>query len=103
MHTVFIRIENGYVIDSTFEEEYEWIKNPNGGSGGWYGMFRVYEDKRLSVAANMAVAFKYWSKTASTPLIDYILTIQDIIEDNKKYNPIYEKYAKDIEKYLLLI
>jgi hypothetical protein len=98
---MFIKTDNGCIIDTDFVEEYSRIPNPGNGIGGWYGMFRIYEHRGLNVGANMALAFKHWAKERSYP--DDELTIEEIIEDNKVYNPLYEKYAKDIEKYLMLI
>ena len=100
---MFLKIINGAIQDTDFEEEYDQIRNPNGGMGGWYGMFRVYEDSGLDVASNMALAFKYWSDYCSGPDADYELTIQEIIEYNELHNPLYPKYKDDIEKYLLLV
>jgi hypothetical protein len=100
---MFIELYNGSIVDTDFEEEYGEINNPLGGIGGWYGMFRVYEDRELNVGANMALAFKFWINYWNDN-VDYpSITLEEIIKNNKKYNPLYEKYAKDIEKYLMLI
>ena len=100
---MFIKTEDHYIIDTDFTEVYGWIAHPDYyGAGGWYGMFYVYESRGLDVAANMALAFKHWAeKCSSYP--DDELTVQDIIKDNERYNPLYPKYAEEIQKYLMLV
>lgn len=34
---MFVSMLNGAIQDTDFEEEYDQIRNPNGGMGGWYG------------------------------------------------------------------
>jgi len=101
---MFIKLENGFVIDTGFEVNYEAISNPIGGVGGWYGIFLVYEIRGENVGANMALAFKYWSEYCSRDPDPYMkLTIEDIMRDNELHNALYPKYKNDIEKYLMLM
>jgi hypothetical protein len=61
-----------------------------------YHVIKAYEKRSLPVAANLIKAFLYHSKTQHYDL-DFIIWM------NKQHNPIFSRYEKDIEKYLLLI
>jgi hypothetical protein len=67
---MFVSMLNGAIQDTDFEEEYDQIRNPNGGMGGWYGIFLLYKSRGLDVGANIALAFKYWSDYCSGPDAD---------------------------------
>ena len=56
----------------------------------------IYEKRNLNVAANLMKAIICHSKT-------YGWTIADLISWNKKWNPKFAKYEKDIEKYMVLL
>jgi hypothetical protein len=78
------------IIDSDFEEV---------GSDNMDGLgliIDIYEKRNLNVAANLTQAILYLEKY-------FARTIIDIIKENKKNNPKFSKYEKDIEKYLILI
>jgi hypothetical protein len=62
-----------------------------------FDMFEVaviqeYSKRNLNVAANLAVAF-VWSG----------FPIDELIEINKEYNPLFLPYEKDLQKYLVLL
>lgn len=55
-------------------------------------IIHVYENKKLNVAANIAV----WLMGV------YLGNPKPSLEECKKYVPEYSKYADDVEKYLML-
>ena len=56
----------------------------------------TYEKRNLNVAANLMAAILYLHKK-------YHISVPQIIEYNKKYNPKFAKYETDLQKYLCLI
>ena len=80
------------IIDSDFEETISI--NDDRGLGRY--IIDLYEEKNLPVATNLVLAFQYYIKL-------YDVNIGFIISENKKLNPKYTKYEKDVEKYLLLL
>ena len=52
----------------------------------------TYEKRGLNVPSNLIKAILWYHKQFPH------ISIQQIIEDNKKYNPKFSKYEKDIEK-----
>jgi hypothetical protein len=60
-------------------------------------VIQEYSKRNLNVAANLMRAFIWYAKKYPG------LSIQYLIEINKKYNPLFAPYEKDIDKYLLLI
>jgi hypothetical protein len=59
-------------------------------------VIREYGKRKLNVAANLVLAFVWCSKLYNLPLLD-------IIDWNKKYNPLFKPYEEDIQKYLVLL
>jgi hypothetical protein len=56
-----------------------------------------YGKRNLNVAANLAICFVWISK-------QYIYwPIQQIIDNNKKYNSLFPPYEEDLQKYLALL
>jgi|SRR5271165_6127027 len=84
-----------HLVDDRFEEVGEELSV----SGipqvnALYIVIKIYERRNLPVLHNLALAIKWLSSYAS---------IHDIVSDNIKHNPLYTKYADDVEKYLMLI
>jgi hypothetical protein len=89
--------------------EYELTDSEFGtvlGSGVWGGIWsdtmvaviQEYSKRNLNVAANLAVCLVWQHKKYK-----YGLTIQQIIDFNKRNNPLFLQYEKDIQKYLALL
>lgn len=85
------------IIDTNFEETIGTCGSI-GEVGAVFGsaIIDLYEKKNLKVALNLVMAFSHYGKK-------YNRTISELIENNKKYNPKYNRYQNDIEKYLLLM
>ena len=62
-----------------------------------HAVIETYEKRNLNVPANLAIGFKWFSEVSYTGI-----SIQEIIDYNKEHNPLYGKYADDVEKYLML-
>ena len=60
-------------------------------------VIEVYEKRNLNVAANLLKVILYLHK------LDPDISIQEIIEDNRKYNPKFAQYEEDLNKYLCLL
>ena len=60
-------------------------------------VIQEYAKRNLNVAKNLAVAFAWYSRQ------DPETSIENIIEYNKKYNPLFSQYEEDLQKYLLLL
>ena len=56
----------------------------------------TYEKRNLNVAANLMLVIIYISK-------EYGVSVQQIINYNKQYNPKFAQYEEDLEKYMVLI
>jgi hypothetical protein len=59
-------------------------------------VIQEYSKRNLNVAANLAVCLVWEHKK-------YGLPIQQTIDYNKKYNPLFLPYEEDIQKYFLLL
>ena len=59
-------------------------------------VINVYSKRNLNVPANLILLFKFYSSR-------YGWTIEDQIDWCKKYTLGFDKYEKDLEKYLTLI
>jgi hypothetical protein len=59
-------------------------------------VIQEYSKRKLNVAANLAIAFVWLHK-----LYPYY-SVQDLINYNKKYNPLFQQYEEDLNKYLVL-
>ena len=57
----------------------------------------TYEKRNLNVAANLMKTILYLHKKYP------YYSIQEIIEDNRKYNPKFAQYEEDLNKYLCLL
>ena len=84
--------------------EYELTDSDFGtvsGVGVWdgvgVGVIQEYSKRKLNVAKNLMLAFVWYNK--SYPW----WPIQEIIDHNKKYNPLFSQYEEDLQKYLLLL
>jgi hypothetical protein len=91
--------------------EYELIDNEFGTVSGvatiefWIGgmgeivitVIQEYSKRNLNVAANLAICFVWISKQYT------YWTIQKIIDYNKEYNPLFQQYEEDLQKYLILL
>ena len=87
------------ITDSDFEEvglglEFEFEFEFGVGVG--VAVIDTYEKRNLNVVANLMKAFIWYSKKYSYP-------IAEVITWNKKHNPKFAKYEKDLEKYLVLM
>ena len=60
-------------------------------------VIQEYSKRNLNVGKNLMLAFVWYSKQ-----LPY-WSIQQIIDSNKRYNPLFSQYEKDLQKYLLLI
>ncbi len=70
------------------------------GVGVWVevaAVIEVYEKRNLNVAANLIRTILYLHKQYP----DY--SIQEIIEENRKYDPKFSLYEEDLNKYLCLL
>ena len=60
-------------------------------------VIEVYEKRNLNVAANLLKFILYLHKQYPHYMI------QQIIKDNRKYNPKFPKYEEDLNKYMVLL
>ena|SRR5271165_3058051 len=63
-----------------------------------HAVIETYEKRNLNVPANLALAFKWFFEIYAGKV-----SIEDIIKYNKRDNPLYAKYADDVDKYLMLM
>jgi len=84
------------IIDSDFEEVVVGV-GVVVGVEVWIAVIEVYKKRNLNVAANLMKTILYLNK-----LFPYY-SIQQIIEDNRKYNPKFAQYEEDLNKYLCLL
>jgi hypothetical protein len=61
------------------------------------GVIQEYSRRNLNVAANIVAAFVWLQKQYP----DY--SVQYFIDNNRKYNSLFSRYEKDLQKYLLLL
>lgn len=93
------------IVDDDFTTKVSWENcgiNP-----GWakllaYCIISEYEKRKLNVAGNLALAFKYYIEQNIKDGNDAV-SLDKIINANKESNQYYAKYADEVEKYLLLI
>jgi hypothetical protein len=60
-------------------------------------IIQEYGKRNLNVAANLATAFVWMDKQFPH------YSVQDVINVNKKYNPLFKQYEEDLQKYLVLL
>ena len=60
-------------------------------------VIQEYSKRKLNVAKNLMLAFVWCNKKYPNR------SIQQIIDYNKKYNPLFAQYEEDLQKYLPLI
>ena len=60
-------------------------------------VIQEYSKRKLNVAANLVAAFVWYNKLYPW------YSIQQIIDINKKYTPLFPPYEEDLQKYLLLL
>jgi hypothetical protein len=98
--------ENGKIIieDDDFSEiVYPTMKD--GALGGLnymlYNIVKCYEKRNLNVSAAIVGYFNYLPKNIS--INEWLNIIKRETFDKKLYNYVFDKYGKDVEKYLILI
>ena len=89
--------------------EYELVDSEFGtisvvGSGGWswivgggVAVIQEYSTRNLNVAKNLMLFFIWRNKKYPNR------SIQQMIDRNKKHNPLFSQYEEDLQKYLLLL
>ena len=60
-------------------------------------VIQEYSQRNLNVAKNLMLSFIWNNKQYP------YYSIQQIIDFNKKYNPLFPPYEEDLQKYLLLL
>jgi hypothetical protein len=60
-------------------------------------IIQEYNKRNLNVAANLMRAFVWFNKKYPN------LSIQQMIDDNRKYNPLFPPYEEKLQKYLILL
>jgi hypothetical protein len=60
-------------------------------------VIQEYSKRNLNVAANLAIALIWWWKQYPR------WSIQQLIDDNKRCNPLFKQYEEDLRKYLALL
>jgi hypothetical protein len=60
-------------------------------------IIQEYSKRNLNIAANLVMAFVWFNKLYPN------WSIREMIDDNKKYNPLFPPYEKDLQKYLVLL
>lgn len=70
-----------------------------------YNIVKVYEKKEMNVAANIALYFSFLEKryNSKISISEWLEEFKDEKHEILLYNYVFDKYGKDIEKYLLLI
>ena len=74
------------------------------GGNGWVeidvgiAVIQEYSKRKLNVGKNLMLAFVWRNKQ-----YPYWWSIQQLIDYNKKYNPLFSQYEEDLQKYLLLL
>ena len=67
------------------------------GIGVGVAVIQEYSKRKLNVAKNLMLAFVWHNKKYP------YYSIQQMIDNNKKYNPLFSQYEEDLQKYLPLI
>jgi hypothetical protein len=62
-----------------------------------YAIIQEYSKRNLNVAKNLVLALDWWQKQYP------YWSIQKSIDHNKKYNPLFQQYEEDLQKYLVLL
>ena len=96
--------------DGKHSWEYELTDSDFGtvsGVGIWVGVMvgvavgiaviQEYSKRNLNVGKNLMLAFVWHNKKY------HYWSIQQLIDYNKKYNPLFSQYEEDLQKYLTLI
>jgi hypothetical protein len=93
----------GYLGHDPKTNEYLWeykIVDSEFGEGVGVGVgvavIQEYSKRNLTVAPNLVRAMQLVSKK-------YGYSIQQIIDWNKQYNPLYKQYQEEVDKYLTLL
>ena len=60
-------------------------------------VIQEYSKRKLNVGKNLMLAFVWRNKQRP------YWSIQEMIDYNKKYNPLFSQYEEDLQKYLLLL
>jgi hypothetical protein len=87
------------IIDTDFGEASVAVKisTPNIPIEIGMAVIQEYSKRKLNVAANFALFLVWWQKQNT------FITVHELIEANKKYNPLFPRYEKDLQKYLMLL
>ena len=86
------------IIDSDFEEVVVVVGVGVGVAVGVaVAVIDTYEKRNLNVAANLIKSILYIHKKYPD------ISIREIIETNRKYNPKFAKYEEELNKYLCLV
>ena len=70
------------------------------GGNGWVeidvaiAVIQEYSKRKLNVGKNLMLAFVWYNK------LNPWYSIQQMIDFNKKYNPLFSQYEEDLQKYL---
>ena len=90
--------------DGKHSWEYELIDSDFGtvsGVGVWVeveiAVIQEYSKRKLNVGKNLMLAFVWYNK------LNPWYSIQQMIDFNKKYNPLFPQYEEDLQKYLPLL
>ena len=67
------------------------------GIGVGVAVIQEYSKRKLNVGKNLMLAFVWRNKQRP------YWSIQEMIDYNKKYNPLFSQYEEDIQKYLSLL
>lgn len=93
---MFIEFGSGYFKDSDFGFIFV---NPDI-TNGWIAVCEEYHKRNLDAGKNLFIAIKWFCDTHRYTISDMGAFVLNILA--KHNNMLYDKYAKDVEKYLLL-
>ena len=79
------------------DSDFGTISGVGGGVGVGVAVIQEYSQRKLNVAKNLMLFFIWCNKKYPNR------SIQEIIDYNKKYNPLFSQYEEDLQKYLLLL
>ena len=68
-----------------------------GGVGVAIAVIQEYSQRKLNVAKNLMLAFVWQNKQHP------YWSIQQLIDYNKKHNPLFSQYEEELQKYLILL
>jgi hypothetical protein len=60
-------------------------------------IIQEYGKRNLNIAANLAIAFVWFNKKYP------VWSIEAMMDENKKHNPVFQRYEEDFQKYLVLL